>query len=90
MPANIRVYTRIYRFDGDAVSVAAAPIHRNMTVSHCTVVAFTAKTLPGVAGGTKCGVLFAVECKSMTSSRLPWVRSYSHPIATEIATTVIR
>ena len=67
-----------------------APIQRNRAVSHCTMVAFTAKTLPGVAGGTKCGVLFAAECISMTSSRLPLVGAYSHPIAIEIAVTVIR
>src|SRR5438445_6942955 len=42
---------------------------------------------PGVADGTMCLELFTAECSSMGSSRLPPMRTQSHAIATQSATT---
>src|SRR5690242_13867045 len=70
----------------------AAAIHRNTTVSQPTSEVLSAKGLvaPGTIEGTMSLVLLTAACISMTSSRLPWVRQYSHAAATESAVTCRR
>src|SRR5438094_8557710 len=67
----------------------AAHIHSSVAVSHATREALSPNVLlaPGSADGTMSFELFTAECRSMTSSRLPLVRAYSHAMATDSAVT---
>jgi len=61
-------------------------------VSQATSEVLSAKgfVAPGTAYGTMSLVLLTAACSNMTSSRLPWVRQYSHVAATDSAVTCSR
>src|SRR5439155_16548623 len=70
----------------------AATIHRSETVSQATSEVLSARgfVAPGTADGTMSLVLLTAACNSITRSRLPWARQYSHAAATDNAVTCNR